>query len=66
MISGNSKSTDKSPGATGLIAYCGGCYEDAMKSGDRGMAYFWFEAQNAQSRLLMERQLEEREQASEQ
>lgn len=66
MISGNSKSTDKSPGATELIAYCGRCYEDAMRIGDRGMAYFWFEAQKAQNRLLMERQIEEQEQASEQ
>lgn len=34
-----------------FIRYCGKCFEEAVASGDRGMAYFWLEAQNAQIRL---------------
>lgn len=34
-----------------LIAYCGRCFEEAMKKGDRGLAYFWLGAQNEQIKL---------------
>ena len=38
-------------GREDLIAYCGRCFEEAMKNGDRGLAYFWLGAQNAQIAL---------------
>lgn len=34
-----------------LIAYCGQRLIKAQEAGDKGLAYFWLEAQNTQIRL---------------
>ena len=44
-----------------LIAYCGRCFEEAMKTGDRGLAYFWLGAQNEQIKLRSPEQVERME-----
>jgi hypothetical protein len=40
-----------------LIAYCGQRMAKAMESGDKGLAYFWLEAQNTQIKLRSPEQI---------
>lgn len=43
--------TTTDQGCEDLIAYCGQRLIKAQEAGDKGLAYFWLEAQNTQIRL---------------